>query len=125
MNVRVIPLLGILLLGTAAAGAAQNRLPSIPQTLSLEDALGLAERYNPTYLQTANDRGPAAWGVRNAYAAFIPSLTATSSATSKSGSRGIRSLEVLRRISSRLVAARKRSSKLPSSRSSINAFTDR
>ncbi len=81
MNVRVIPLLGIMLFGGAAAGAAQNRQPSIPQTLSLEDALDLAERYNPTYLQTANDRGPAAWSVRNAYAAFIPSLTASSSAT--------------------------------------------
>ncbi len=81
MNVRVIPLLGIMLLVGAAAGAAQNRLPSIPQTLSLEDALDLAERYNPRYLATANNRGPAAWGVRNAYAAFIPSLTATSSAT--------------------------------------------
>ncbi|MCH8934220.1 MAG: TolC family protein [Gemmatimonadetes bacterium] len=81
MNVRVIPLLGIMLLGAAAAGTAQNRLPSTPQTLSLEDALGLAERYNPSYLRTANDRGPAAWGVRNAYAAFIPNLTASSSAT--------------------------------------------
>lgn len=81
MNVRVIPLLGIMLLGAAAAGTAQNRLPSIPQTLSLEDALDLAERYNPRYLATANNRGPAAWGVRNAYAAFIPSLTATASAT--------------------------------------------
>jgi len=81
MNVRVIPLLGIMLLGTAAAGAAQSRLSSVPQTLSLEDALNLAERNNPIYLQTANDRGPAAWRVRNAYGAFIPNLTASSNAT--------------------------------------------
>ncbi len=81
MNVRIIPLLGIMLLGGAAAGAAQNRLSSVPQTLSLEDALNLAERHNPTYLQTANDHGPAAWGVRNAYAAFIPNFTASSNAT--------------------------------------------
>ncbi len=70
MNARAIPLLSILFLGVATAATAQQRLPSIPQTLSLQDALDLAENYSPTYLQTANDRAPAAWAVRNAYASF-------------------------------------------------------
>ena len=81
MNARAIPLLSILLLGVTTAAAAQNRLPSVPQTLSLQDALDLAETYSPTYMQAANDRGAAAWGVRNAYASFLPSLTASSNAT--------------------------------------------
>ena len=42
MNARVIPLLGILLLGVTTAATAQDRLPSVPQTLSLQDALELA-----------------------------------------------------------------------------------
>ena len=43
MNARAIPLLGILLFGISTAATAQNRLPSIPQTLSLDDAINLAE----------------------------------------------------------------------------------
>ena len=81
MNARAIPMLGILLLGISTAATTQNRLPSIPQTLSLEDALDLAEDYSPIYLQTANDRAPAAWGVRNAYASFLPTLNASTRAT--------------------------------------------
>ncbi len=81
MNASATSLFSILLLGATTAATAQNRLPSIPQTLSLQDALALAETYSPTYKQTANDRGAAAWGVRNAYASFIPTLTATTNAT--------------------------------------------
>ncbi len=81
MNARAISLLGILAVGAPSVLSAQGRLSSIPQQLSLEEALDLAETYSPTYLQTANDRAPAAWGVRNAYANFIPSFTASSNAT--------------------------------------------
>jgi len=81
MNARVISLLGILVVGAPSVLSAQGRLSSIPQRLSLAEALDLAETYNPIYLQIANDRGPAAWGVRNAYANFIPSFTASSNAT--------------------------------------------
>ncbi len=79
MKTRALTLLGILVLGTGAA--AQDRLPSIPQTLSLQDALELSELYSPTYAQTLNDRGPAAWGVRNAYGSFLPTFNVSSSAT--------------------------------------------
>jgi len=81
MNARAISLLGILVVGAPVALSGQGRLSSIPQRLSLEEALDLAETYSPVYLQTANDRGPAAWGVRNAYASFVPTLNVSSSAT--------------------------------------------
>jgi outer membrane protein len=35
----------------------------------------MAVRYSPTHRQAANDHGPAAWGVRNAFASFLPSLS--------------------------------------------------
>ena len=82
MNARAIPLFGILLLGVTSVATAQNRLPSIPQTLSLQDAIDLAETYSPTCLATSNDRSPAAGGGSgNAYASLLPTLTASSRAT--------------------------------------------
>ncbi|MBI4419753.1 MAG: TolC family protein [Gemmatimonadetes bacterium] len=76
------PLLNVAWLTTAAALAlparsmAQERvLPSVPQSLALEDAVQLAVRNNPAYRQLANDRGPAAWGVRSAYGAFLPGFS--------------------------------------------------
>ncbi len=80
MKARAMSLLGTLLIGAAGAAVAQAP-PSMPETLSLQDALDLAERYNPTYRQTANDRAPAAWAVRNAYASFLPSLSVSSTGT--------------------------------------------
>lgn len=71
-----ILLILIALLATPRAGSAQRpRLPSIPQQLSLRQAIDFALAYSPVYRQTANDRSPAAWGVRNAYASFIPAVT--------------------------------------------------
>jgi outer membrane protein TolC len=66
-----------LLVTPAIAGAQQRALPSVPQQLSLDDAVELAIRFNPAFRQFLNDRGPAKWGVRNAYGDFIPSLTAS------------------------------------------------
>jgi outer membrane protein len=43
-----------------------------PATLTLDEALELARRNNPTYLSTQNDEGAAAWRVREAYAGFLP-----------------------------------------------------
>ena len=61
-------------------GAQQPVLPSVPQSLTLEEAVDLASRYNPGYRQVRNDRGPAAWGVRNAWASlFLPSFGASGS----------------------------------------------
>jgi outer membrane protein len=75
MNTRSFALVGTLVSFVAGSAAAQQRgLPSVPQSLSLEEAIGLARGYSPTYLQTLNDRSPAAWGTRNAFASFLPSF---------------------------------------------------
>ncbi len=70
-------------LATVSRGTAQDRpLPSVPQSLGLQEAIDLANQYNPLYRQTANNRGPAAWGVRNAFAStFMPSFTASGGAS--------------------------------------------
>lgn len=67
----------LILLVSAALGAPNvlsGQETQIPQTLSLRDAVEIAARNNPTYRQTANDLAPATWGVRNAYAAFLPTF---------------------------------------------------
>jgi outer membrane protein TolC len=80
MKTRALTLLGFLAIGTVGA-TAQTPLPSIPQTLSLQDALELSELYSPVHAQTLNDRSPAAWGVRNAYGSFLPTFNASTNAT--------------------------------------------
>lgn len=51
-----------------------------PARLSLADALAIAREHSPTYRQVLNDRGPAAWGVRNAYGEFLPSFSVSGGA---------------------------------------------
>ncbi len=60
----------------ATAASAQVR----PDRLTLNDAIELARRNNPTFLSTENDRGVAAWGERAAYGAFLPTVDASGSA---------------------------------------------
>jgi len=43
-------------------------------TLTLDDAINLARRHNPTFLRTANDVGPADWAVRESYGLFLPNF---------------------------------------------------
>ncbi len=61
-----------------AAAAAQDSTQAVPPpplaTLTLQDALTRAQANSPAYLQTTNDAGPARWGVRNAYASFLPTF---------------------------------------------------
>ncbi len=68
-------LLGLLCVaGTAAAQQV------VPATLSLADALSIARDHNPSYRQAVNNRAPAAWGTRNAFANLvIPQVTASGS----------------------------------------------
>src|SRR5213594_3191930 len=76
-----------LLLGLAAVAAAQQPktpIPSVNAGLSLPDSIALARERNPAYRQALNNRGPAAWGVRNAYGQLIPSFT-TSAGMSYTG----------------------------------------
>lgn len=77
--IRTLVLVALLAASAGPIAAQQRGLPSVPQQLSLSDAIELAVGLNPAYRQAANDHGPAAWAVRNAYAAFLPSFTASSS----------------------------------------------
>lgn len=43
--------------------------------LTLDEAIRLAKGNNPAFLSTENDEGPAAWGVRESYGQFLPSVT--------------------------------------------------
>lgn len=71
-----IPTIALALAAAAGPLAAQEPVPpSVPQSLSLADAVDIAVQHNPTFRQTANDHGPAAWGVRNAYASFLPTFS--------------------------------------------------
>ena len=76
---RTLSVTTLAMLTVLSSAAAQDRpLPSVPQSLGLQEAVDLAERYSPLYRQTQNDHGPAAWGVRNALAStFLPSFTAS------------------------------------------------
>ncbi len=76
-----------LLLGLAAVAVAQQPktpLPSVTAGLSLQDAIALARERNPAYRQALNNRGPAAWGVRNAWGQLVPSFS-TSAGMSYTG----------------------------------------
>ena len=48
--------------------------PPVTATLTAGEAVSLARQNSPSYRQVLNDRGPARWGVRNAYAAFLPTF---------------------------------------------------
>jgi outer membrane protein len=69
----------VLLLSLAGAqpGAAQEHpLPSVPQSLGLQEAVDLATQNNPLYRQAQDKHAPAAWGVRNAVTStFLPRFT--------------------------------------------------
>ena len=76
---RTTVLLAALVLVPAPALAQRGGLPSVPQKLSLADAVSLANQSNPTYLQAENNHAPAAWGVRNAFASLLPGLSVNGS----------------------------------------------
>jgi outer membrane protein len=63
-----------LLVSTGSLAAQQT----VPASLSLADAIAIARDHNPTYRQAVNNRGPAAWGARSAFAnLLIPTATLT------------------------------------------------
>ena len=69
-----------LALAVPAVSAAQDSTPAPAPapvaSLTLEEALGQARRNSPSYRQVANDIGPARAGVRSAYGAFLPTVSA-------------------------------------------------
>ena len=66
-----LAILGLALAPVLAAAQAT------PARLSLADAVAIARDNNPLYRQALHDRAPAAWGVRNAYATFLPSVSSS------------------------------------------------
>jgi outer membrane protein len=72
----------LLLLGAVAPAVAQTAPRA---TLSLEEALELAKRNNPVYLQSVTGRSRAAAGVRAAYGALLPSADASMGASLREG----------------------------------------
>ena len=73
------------LAGAALLGAALLLGPGLleaqgPATLTLDEALELARQNNPTFLSARNDEAPAGWAVREAYANFLPTASASGGA---------------------------------------------
>jgi outer membrane protein len=68
----------LLVLAAIAGAPLLAAAQQAPARLSLADAIVIARQNNPAYRQTLNDRGPAAWAVRNAFTSlFLPSVTAS------------------------------------------------
>ena len=68
----------LLTVGLVVCPALVVAQQSVPATLSLADAIAIAREHNPTYRQTLNNRGPAAWAVRNAFSnLLLPTVTAS------------------------------------------------
>jgi len=81
-----------LLLGPATITVAQQpstqappphtAAPAVTANLSLADAIAVARANNPAFREVQNNRGPAAWGVRNAFTSlFLPSFGVSGGAT--------------------------------------------
>lgn len=71
----LLPAIG--LVAPRAVTAQEPAVPSATQALTLAEAVATAREYNPLLRQTANNLGSTTWGVRNAYAAFLPSVNAS------------------------------------------------
>jgi len=69
----LIPAMGLVAPQGTAAQAPTT--PTATQALSLAEAVATAREYNPLLRQTANNLGSTTWGVRNAYAAFLPTVS--------------------------------------------------
>ena len=69
-------LIASLLLFTSLSGAPAGA-QEVQGTLTLDDAVRLARRNNPAFLQTANDEDPATWAFRESLGSFLPSFTTT------------------------------------------------
>jgi outer membrane protein len=68
--------LALLLMAFATPDVAAQQPPA---SMSLDDAVTLARRYNPSYRMQANDEAVADWNVRSAFGVLLPSLTTSSS----------------------------------------------
>jgi outer membrane protein len=67
---------------------APLRAQEVPAVLTLEDALRIARQNNPTYRQALNDANVAAIGVKQGWAAFLPSLSTSAGFNLSSNTSG-------------------------------------
>jgi outer membrane protein len=67
--------IGALVMALALAGADGAAAQQAPATLSIDEAVQLARRFNPSFLRQLNDEAVADWNVRAAYGSLLPSLT--------------------------------------------------
>lgn len=71
-------LCGLMFLASSST-LAWGQAPASGPTLTLDEAISLARRNNPDYLQQANDATLADWTVRSAYGALLPGASASTS----------------------------------------------
>lgn len=84
MSSRRAALISALLL-LPAGGVAQ----APPATLSLEEAVTLAREHNPDYRSRLNDEAVADWGVRSAYASFLPGASVSGGLSYQGGGQAL------------------------------------
>jgi len=75
-----LTLLALTIAALPRPARAQQPPDTTGAALSLEDAIQIARRNNPTYLATRNDEGAAEWGVRSAYGNWLPRASVNSNA---------------------------------------------
>jgi outer membrane protein len=68
---------GLALVALVAPLAGQEPAQVQVATLTLDEAIDLARRNNPLYRQTVNDESVADWQARQAYANFLPNVSAS------------------------------------------------
>lgn len=86
---RLSVLLLIQLLAAPLLAQSPSRPDSAGRTLTLQEALALATRFNPSLRQAQNDIRGANAAVRAAYGAFLPSVDASLSSEFQQGGRQI------------------------------------
>src|SRR3982750_3880189 len=74
---RTLVLAALAVVSAATVAQAQTAMPSSGAPLTLDDAISLARRNNPAYLQQANGRRTADAAVRSARGALLPSADAS------------------------------------------------
>ena len=60
-----------------------------PLPLTLEEAIRLARENNPDYVSRLNDEGVAEWGLRSAYASFLPGASVSGSVSYQGGGEAL------------------------------------
>ena len=85
--IRLLLLLSFLAVQPAGAQVSRDTLTH--STLTIDEAIAIAHRNNPDFLQTVNNRQTAKAALRSAYGALLPSADASLSASRQQGGQQI------------------------------------